>query len=1134
MDKGSEDFLPFEKRKQLILNINTLVSHSISLRNTHDKNIPSYISRNSSSFFFNKRTKSTLILNNAYSELFKPNKSFRNIKSMKKISHKPHKQTKSTEEILLSQRKENIKGYLNQIIRIKKHNNLKLAEIEDKIIQHKFDVDTSKEISNKNIKQHFKDLIRSESFNVKVNKIDIDNQFNKGNDTNQVNLIHNIKNKLHSKTNAFEKKNNKYNFINNNDYDILKDKHINSVNSSDFLSNSCSEENNNNNEQFPLDKYYFNNKNQIQNNSEFKLDVNKPFGINQQKDKSNDSAIVVNNNQNYLYSKNTINNKEIENSKRNSKVISSTDDKLADIKKELTVMKSNHEMYKRNSSYGTISSLMIQKTIERNNLLNQLKETLFRELKESSLHKVFDSLSEEEEELVEKRIPLIYPECLFIKLWTFLLYISSIFIVFILPIDLAFIPNVNFYIFRLEIIILIIYFCDLILHFFVPYVPNIQREIYETNKCNIAVNYIQNWFILDLLSCFPFNSLYEYIHYKTNKQQSPFELLKLLPLIKTLKLLFSSNFKSINFNMSTISALMYKLSKKGRMILFFILFLILNHIFACIFAFIGKINYPNWITKIKMQDKPDIDIYIAAFYYNITTIFTCGFGDILVISYEEKIYNILLQSIGLVLYSYMVSSMMNILKPDENKLKFEKNLNLLDEIKMHYKINKLLYRKLHRVLKYDYVVNKEEKLNFIKQFPDHIKNVLINEMFGHLVKFKFFKNTNFDFVSKVILNLKPVKFSSGDVLVRCKCYFDEMYFIERGVLSLERNYKNKIIKIAEFRRGEHFGEINMLLNTKSMFDLVVKSKLCECMLLSKENLIEIVEKYKDIFSIKEKKATINYFLFEKKLKRKKREIDKKELFTQLNSQQKNTSNIDNNLINKHNFTFYSQISNNQYNKSFIESDNNKPQKDQHRPEVIYEKDEELEQSNISNKLSYNSDVDKNKKEHLTKVYLNNDTLFYNESPKKVLSKPELSIKSRNITSKTPKHQSDTFNQRKRFFNTNINLRLGDNDNYITQMRRMSHLDGNILNNKDHQKRKFNTNINLGVYNIPKKVSSTNIITNKVKKGTVIIRQTIQEGSMNMSQPKIFYSNLFDKLTLEDQMQRIISIFDKIKQTTNQN
>ena len=132
MDKGSEDFLPFEKRKQLILNINTLVSHSISLRNTHDKNIPSYFSRNPTSFFFNKRTKSTLILNNAHSDLSKPNKSFRNIKSMKNISHKKHKQTKSTEEVLLSQRKENIKGYLNQIIRIKKHNNLKLVEIEDK------------------------------------------------------------------------------------------------------------------------------------------------------------------------------------------------------------------------------------------------------------------------------------------------------------------------------------------------------------------------------------------------------------------------------------------------------------------------------------------------------------------------------------------------------------------------------------------------------------------------------------------------------------------------------------------------------------------------------------------------------------------------------------------------------------------------------------------------------------------------------------------------------------------------------------------------------------------------------------------------------------------------------------------
>ena len=100
----------------------------------------------------------------------------------------------------------------------------------------------------------------------------------------------------------------------------------------------------------------------------------------------------------------------------------------------------------------------------------------------------------------------------------------------------------------------------------------------------------------------------------------------------------------------------------------------------------------------------------------------------------------LLQSIGIFLYSYMVSSMMTIIKKDESELTLERRLLMLEEINMDYKLSKSLYTKLKRVLTYDYIVNKEKKIKFIKEFPEHIRNVLVYHMFSNVVKFKFFKN----------------------------------------------------------------------------------------------------------------------------------------------------------------------------------------------------------------------------------------------------------------------------------------------------------------------------------------------------------------------------------------------------------
>ena len=95
-------------------------------------------------------------------------------------------------------------------------------------------------------------------------------------------------------------------------------------------------------------------------------------------------------------------------------------------------------------------------------------------------------------------------------------------------------------------------------------------------------------------------------------------------------------------------------------------------------------------------------------------------------------------------------------------------------------------------------------------------------MYKEVINFKFFKNTNFDFISRIILNFRPFKANQGEYLIKKDKYFDDIYFISNGRISIECMYRERIIKISELTKGENFGEIYLLLNKKSEFDYIVK------------------------------------------------------------------------------------------------------------------------------------------------------------------------------------------------------------------------------------------------------------------------------------------------------------------------
>ena len=62
-----------------------------------------------------------------------------------------------------------------------------------------------------------------------------------------------------------------------------------------------------------------------------------------------------------------------------------------------------------------------------------------------------------------------------------------------------------------------------------------------------------------------------------------------------------------------------------------------------------------------MDDAPDFELYITAFYFTVTTLVTVGYGDITPYSVEEKALCIFLMLIGIVSFSFTTGTLASII-----------------------------------------------------------------------------------------------------------------------------------------------------------------------------------------------------------------------------------------------------------------------------------------------------------------------------------------------------------------------------------------------------------------------------------------------------------------------------------------
>lgn len=101
---------------------------------------------------------------------------------------------------------------------------------------------------------------------------------------------------------------------------------------------------------------------------------------------------------------------------------------------------------------------------------------------------------------------------------------------------------------------------------------------------------------------------------------------------------------------------MYELTKLFALVFF------VAHYCGCIFYYISSLDYENnadhssWILKYNAANDSWGSLYLDGLYFSIITMVTVGYGDIVPITTNEKIYVILFSIVSCGIFGYAVNT----------------------------------------------------------------------------------------------------------------------------------------------------------------------------------------------------------------------------------------------------------------------------------------------------------------------------------------------------------------------------------------------------------------------------------------------------------------------------------------------
>jgi hypothetical protein len=363
----------------------------------------------------------------------------------------------------------------------------------------------------------------------------------------------------------------------------------------------------------------------------------------------------------------------------------------------------------------------------------------------------------------------------------------------------------------------------------------------------IVTHYLKTWMVMDLIACLPFQYIFGADKNYSNvvrvaRLPRLYKLIKVTKMMRMLKIFKEQT--SLNRHFKGFLRLSLGIE---RLIWMLTSFLLLIHLIACFWAFMGKTDdtYENWIFAGSYNDKSPFELYVISFYWAITTLSTVGYGDISAHNSAERLMCSLTMLIGIFVYSYVISSITNLLgNLDTRKTELSKKMGLLNELARQFKMSKLFYKKLSKAIEYENSRSISAELtDMINGLPSKMRSELLYVIHKKMIESNdFFVNKALVFVAEVTELLRPLRTEMQEIVYRDDEIAVEMYLIYKGEVSFVISAShNAYLTVGE---NYYFGECDILVNDKGRHSAtVVTTNVCEFFTIEKEGLLALLEKY---------------------------------------------------------------------------------------------------------------------------------------------------------------------------------------------------------------------------------------------------------------------------------------------------
>nr|XP_033795341.1 potassium voltage-gated channel subfamily H member 1 isoform X1 [Geotrypetes seraphini] len=449
---------------------------------------------------------------------------------------------------------------------------------------------------------------------------------------------------------------------------------------------------------------------------------------------------------------------------------------------------------------------------------------------------------------------IILHYCVFKTTWDWVILILTFYTAILVPYNVSFKTKQNNVAWLVvDSIVDVIFLVDIVLNFHTTFVGPAGEVISDPKL--IRMNYLKTWFVIDLLSCLP----YDVINAFENVDEGISSLFSSLKVVRLLRL-------------GRVARKLDHYIEYGAAVLVLLVcvFGLAAHWLACIWYSIGDyevineetntIRTESWLFQLgesigtpyrfnlsgsgKWEGGPSKDsVYISSLYFTMTSLTSVGFGNIAPTTDGEKIFAVAMMMIGSLLYATIFGNVTTIFQQMyANTNRYHEMLNSVRDFLKLYQVPKGLSE---RVM--DYIVSTWSMSRGID--TEKVLQICPKDMRAdicvHLNRKVFKEHPAFRLASDGCLRALAMEFQTvhcapGDLIYHAGESIDTLCFVVSG--SLEVIQDDEVVAI--LGKGDVFGDVFWKETTLAQSCANVRAlTYCDLHVIKRDALQKVLEFY---------------------------------------------------------------------------------------------------------------------------------------------------------------------------------------------------------------------------------------------------------------------------------------------------